>query len=131
LRVDEVRQVPAAGDDDVDELWIRPTGEPDIRDVEAARIDDLGGWLVWAMTQEFLRQGRLGVELRQRMTSALRRVEGVTSVSEHDRQSWLVTGTPSGEMLTRAAAHVVDDLAGRFRKGLAARLRSMIRKYTE
>jgi hypothetical protein len=89
--------------------------------VEASRIDDIGGWLVAVNVQEFFRQDPLGVELRQRMASALRSVGGVTSVSEHDTETWFVTGTPSGGPLTYAAANVVDDLADRLREGMEAR----------
>jgi hypothetical protein len=32
-----------------------------------------------------------------------------------DREVWFVTGTPSGDALVRAAAEVVDDLAGQTR----------------
>jgi hypothetical protein len=49
---DQVQQV-TADEDDVDEVWNRLTDEPDIRGVEAARIDDLGGWLVEISVQEF------------------------------------------------------------------------------
>jgi hypothetical protein len=49
---------------------------------------------------------------------ALESVEGAASVAEHDNESWRVTGTPSGEALTRAAANVVDDLADGLRAGL-------------
>ena len=114
---DQVQQV-AAHEDDVDEVWNRLTDEPDIRGVEAARIDDLGGWLVEISVQEFFRQAPLGVELRQRMASALRSVGGVIGVAEHDTESWFVTGAPSGEALTRAAASVVDGLADRLRVGM-------------
>lgn len=68
--------------------------------------------------QEFFRQDPLGVELRQRLASALQSVSGVTSVAEHDNESWFVTGSPSGEVLTRAAANVLDELADRLRAGM-------------
>ena len=48
--------------------------------------------------------------------AALRAVEGVTDVYEHDNECWGVTGTPSGQALTRAAARVVDELADRMRQ---------------
>jgi hypothetical protein len=70
---------------------------------------------IWA--QEFFRQDPLGAELRQRVQAALRTVDGVTGVDEHDNESWQVTGDPSGEALTRAAARVVDDMADRLREG--------------
>lgn len=105
-------------DDDVDELWSRATDEPDICGVEAERIDEIGGWLVGVPVQEFFRQDPLGVELRRHMVAALRAVDGVATVSDHDNESWFVTGTPSGEALTRAAAIVLDDLADRLREGM-------------
>ncbi len=94
--------------------WLRETDEPEIRAVSASRWDD-GDWQVSIWAQEFFRDGPLGVELRQRVASALRAVAGVTSVDEHDNESWWVTGTPSGEALTRAGASVVDDMADRLR----------------
>ena len=58
--------------------------------------------------------------MRQRIGSALRGVDGVAEVAEEDREVWYVTGTPSGEALVRAAAQVVDDLAGRARAHIAS-----------
>lgn len=116
--VNDVVQQVQSDEDDVDEIWHRFTGEPEIRGVEAARIDDIGGWLVWVMAQDFFCQDRLGAELRQRVASALGSVDRVTSIDSHDIVSWFVTGTPSGEALTRAAAHVVDDLADRLREAM-------------
>ena len=114
---DEVQRIPSE-EDDVDEVWSRLTDEPDIRGVEAARIDDIDGWLVEVSAQEFFRQDPLGLELRRRMAAALQAVGGVASVGEHDNESWFVTGTPSGEALTLAAAGVLDDLADRLREGM-------------
>jgi len=45
-------------------------------------------------------------------------VPGVTGVAEKDNETWRVTGRPSGEALVRAAAGVLDDLAGRMREAL-------------
>lgn len=114
---EEVQQVPP-GDAEIAEVWNRLTAEPDIRGVESCRIDEIGAWVVSVWAQEFFRQDPLGVELRQRMESALQAVDGVTSVAEHDNESWNVRGSPSGEALTRAAAGVVDDLADRLREGM-------------
>jgi hypothetical protein len=66
-----------------------------------------------------LRGDPLEAELRQRIDSALRGVDGVGDVAEEDREVWYVTGTPSGKDLVRAAAQVVDDLAGRARALIA------------
>jgi hypothetical protein len=62
-----------------------------------------------------LRGDPLEAELRQRLGSALRGVDGVDDVAEEDREVWYVTGTPSGKDLVRVAAQVADDLAGRAR----------------
>jgi hypothetical protein len=117
---EEVRQTVLAGDDDgdCDEAWERLTDEPSVRGVNSSRWADDGTWQVSIWTQEFFRSDALGMELRERVVRALESVEGVTSVAEHDNESWDVYGTPSGEALTRAAANVVDDLADRLRQAL-------------
>jgi hypothetical protein len=106
----EVRQVAA---DDADEAWERVTGEPDVRGVEAGRFGFAGDWNV--TVAEFVREDPLEGELRRRIAAALRSVGGVETAGEMDREVWFVTGTPSGEALVRAAAEVVDDLAGQTR----------------
>ena len=107
----DVRQVVA---DDGDEAWERVTGEPQVRGVEAVRIDFAGGWNVTVGVMEFVREDPLESELRRRI-AALRSVRGVQTADEMDREVWFVTGTPSGDALVRAAAEVVDDLAGQTR----------------
>ena len=104
-------------DDEIDEEWIRWTDYPELRGVDACRVDKIGGWMVGICAQEFFRRDPLGVELRQRVRSALLAVEGVTGVLEHDSETWDVTGMPSGEALTRAAARVVDDMFERLQAG--------------
>lgn len=111
-----MRQIEPA-DAEITQEWVRLTDEPEIRGVGAYTADDIDGWVVAVWAQEFFRQDELGVELRQRMQRALRAVPGATGVYEHDNEQWDVTGTPSGEALTRAAASVVDDLADRLREG--------------
>ena len=69
---------------------------------------------------EFLREDPLEGELRERMAAALVGVAGAGEVAEDDREVWLVTGSPSGEALIRAAAGVVDGLAHRARAYLDA-----------
>ena len=108
----EVRQVVADG---VDEAWERVTGEPDVRGVGAGRIDFAGGWNVTVAVMEFVREDPLESELRRRIAAALRSVRGVQAAGEMDREVWFVTGTPSGDALVRAAAEVVDHLAGQAR----------------
>jgi len=67
----EVRQVVAAG---VEEDWERVNGEPDVRGVEAGRIDFAGGWNVTVAVMEFVREDPLESELRRRIAAALRSV---------------------------------------------------------
>ena len=107
--IDDVRQVLV---DTADEAWEWVTDDWDARDVEAARFDFPGGWNVTVAVMEFVREESLGSELRRRIAAALRSVEGVESAEEMDREVWFVTGTPSGPALVRAAAGVVDGLAG-------------------
>lgn len=111
---EEVRQIQPQ-DSEIQEEWLRETGEPDIRAVGACRVDKIGGWQVFVSVMEFVREDPLESELRQRITTALRSVPGVTSADEEDRELWFVTGTPSGKALAESAAHVVDDLADRTR----------------
>jgi hypothetical protein len=116
---EEVRQVALPADDDsCDEAWERLTDEPAVRGVTSGRWADDGTWEITIWAQEFFRGEPLGVELRERVVSALASVEGVTRVTEHNNESWDVYGTPSGEALTRAAANVVDELADHLRQAL-------------
>jgi len=112
----EIRQVTPK-DDWHSEEWGRETNEQ-ILGVSACRIDWLSVWHVVVEPQEFFRQDPLGLELRQRVASALESVEGATRVTEHDNETWDVTGSPSGEALVRAVASVLDDLAPRMREAL-------------
>ena len=61
---------------------------------------------------ELVRHDPLETDMRRRMATALRAVNGVATADEQDREVWFVTGTPSGKELTEAAARVVDELAG-------------------
>lgn len=117
VSVDEIRQLWAGGEDALAELWVRRAGGPGLRDVEAARIEVLGGWLVWYTTDDISRLGAPEEVFLQRLAGALRSVAGVTGVTPHERRTWLVTGTPSGETLIRAAAAVVDEAAREARAG--------------
>jgi hypothetical protein len=110
----EIRLVPASGTE-AGEAWERVTDDPDVRGVDAVRVDEAGGWQVGVSVMEFIRQDPLESELRQRIAAALRAVDGVTGVEEEDREAWFVTGAPAGRVLAEAAAEVVDDLAGRTR----------------
>ena len=111
----DIRQIEPE-DDAIQEEWLRETDEPDIGTVSAARVDEIGGWLVAIWTMEAVRSGDpLESELRRRVTTALRSVRGVTSAGEHDNEHWFVTGNTSGTALLQAAAQVVDDLADQIR----------------
>jgi hypothetical protein len=114
---DDVRQIEPA-DDEIQEEWLRETDEGEIRDVGAARIDEIGGWQVsvWALAN--VRELPLEAELRDRIISALRAVSGVTSAEEQDRETYFVTGTPSGKSLVEAVGLAVDSLANRTRAHL-------------
>ena len=104
------------GNPEVLEVWFRETDDPGIRNVNALLADtpgDARGWQVAIWAMEYVREDPLESEYRQRITDALRQVSGVTSAEEQDRETWLVTGNPSGKALVEAAARVVDDLADR------------------
>ena len=111
-----IRRVPEGELMDGLEAWQRLTEEPDVRGVEAIRLDDAEWpWIVSVWVMEFVREDPLESELRDAMLAALRRVEGAAAVAEEDREVWIVAGTPSGEALVRAAAEVVDAMADRTR----------------
>ena len=111
---DDVLQVEPE-DEEINESWLRETDEPHLRAVEANRIDEIGGWQVTVWVMEYVRSDPLEAELRWRIGGALRGVSGVTSAEEQDRETWFVTGVPSGRALAEAAATVVDEFAGRTR----------------
>jgi hypothetical protein len=114
---DEIRQIHPQ-DPEIQEEWLRETGEPGIRAVSACRVDEIGGWQVIVWVMEYVSDDPLESELRQRIATALRNVTGVTSAGEQERETWFVTGTPSGKALIEATARVVDDLAERTRAHL-------------
>jgi hypothetical protein len=111
----EVRQAEPP-DEELGEYWERLPGEEMyLLGVEAMAGDGIDGWHVTIWAGQYFRQDPMGVELRQRIQSALRAVPGVSKVAELRWETWEVSGTPSGEALTRAAASVVDELADRMR----------------
>ena len=110
-----MRRVP---DDECDalECWERDGDEPDLRLVDATRVDHYDWpWRVGAAVMEFIRVEPLESELDQAMTAALLGVLGVAAVARQDREVWTVAGSPSGEELVRAAASVVDRYLSRTR----------------
>jgi hypothetical protein len=111
---DEIRQIQPQ-DPQIQEEWLRETDEPGIRAVNVCRVDEIGGWQVMVWVMEYVSEDPLESELRERITTALRNVTGVTSADEQDRETWFVAGAPSGKALVEATARVVDDLAERTR----------------
>ncbi len=101
-------------DDEISEVWERlPREEIYLRGVEALTGRMVGGWQVEWSAGEHFRRGLLGVELRERMQSALRAVPGVTNVQELRWETWHIDGTPSGEALCQTAANVLDEYLDR------------------
>jgi hypothetical protein len=78
-------------------------------------LPDPFDWLVTIWAREYFRDDPLGLELQQRLESALLAVPGVTSAENASWETWYVTGKTSGEALCQAAATVVDELADRMR----------------
>lgn len=111
---DEIRRIRSQ-DPAIQEEWLRETDEPDIRDVDVCRVDEIGGWQVIVSVMEYVREDPFEYDLRERIAAALRDVTGVTSAGEQDRETWFVTGAPSGKALIEAVARVVDDLDERTR----------------
>src|SRR5450631_1333456 len=115
---DEIQQVPSAElREDAGEGWERLVEDADIRGISAYRIvlGEQPYWSVEVSLAEFLREEPLESELRRQMATALEAVPGAEVVDEEDRESWFVSGSPSGEALVRAAGQVVDQLAARAR----------------
>jgi hypothetical protein len=118
---DDIQQVPSAElGEDAGEGWERLVDDADLRGISAYRIilGEQPYWSVEVSLAEFLREEPLESELRQQMAAALGAVPGVEVVDEEDRESWFVSGSPSGEALVRAAGQVVDQLAARARAHL-------------
>ena len=91
---EEVRQGEPP-DEELSEYWERlPSEELYLRGVEAYTGDEIDGWQVTLFAGEHFRSDAMGVELRQRINSALRAVPGVTNVEELRWETWEVSGTP-------------------------------------
>jgi hypothetical protein len=100
-------------DDAVAEEWVRETDEPDLRGVTAVRFQGRDRWQ-WQLTASIALltlDEPQATELHEQIGSALRDVAGVVDVAQEDRETWVVSGTPSGEALVQAAALVVDAVA--------------------
>jgi hypothetical protein len=119
----EIRRVP---DDEVDgdEEWVLVTEEEHILGVGVVRRShDPWPWTVFVSVMEFIREQPLEGELERSLTEALSSVPGVNEVLRDDREVWIVSGSPSGPDLARAAAAVVDSLAGQARLYIDEHLR--------
>lgn len=119
----EIRRVP---DDEVDgdEEWVRVTDEGDIFGVDLVRRgSDPWPWTVFVSVMEFIREEPLEGQLERGLTEALSSVPGVNEVLRDDREVWIVSGSPSGPDLVRAAAAVVDSLAEQSRSYIDQQLR--------
>ena len=112
---DEVRQTTPP-DEELSEYWERlPDDEIYLRGVEVAAGEQIDGWQVTLFAGEYFRDDPLGLELQQRLESALRAIPGVTKADRIRPETWEVNGTTSGEAVCRVAASVVDELADRMR----------------
>jgi len=97
------------------EAWVRMSTEPHLRSVEAVRSEG-GGWSVGVAVMEFVRpEHAVYQDLVQGIEDAIESVPGVTEVEREVKEEWWVSGTPSGEDLARAVAHVLDEHADRLR----------------
>lgn len=93
-------------------MWERvPADERYLLGVEVASgegLSDPFDWLVTIWAREYFRDDPLGLELQQRLESALLAVPGVTSAENASWETWYVSGKASGEALCEAAATAVD-----------------------
>jgi hypothetical protein len=108
-------------DEQIAECWWRlPAGDDEcsLRGVEVARWREESvpfDWTATVWAREFFRLDSLGLELKQRVESAILAVPGVTSADNGNWETWNITGKASGEAICRAVADVVDELADRMR----------------
>ncbi|QKV71508.1 MULTISPECIES: hypothetical protein [Streptomyces] len=114
-----VRQVQPS-DSTIAEEWERTADERRLSAASASKHREGSWWWVNVPLMEFVRTDPLASELRDRIAEALSNVRGVTSVEEEEREVWFVAGTPTGETLVEAVAHVLDDMSDRTRAVLDA-----------
>jgi hypothetical protein len=101
---------------DGQEAWVRISTEPHLRSVEVVKNEDVSGWSVAVPVMEFVRPEHAAYrELRQAIEDAIESVPGVTEVEREVNKVWWASGSPSGEDLARAVAHVLDERADRLR----------------
>ena len=77
-------------DDEIQEEWLREADEGEIRDVCAARLDEIGGWQVsvWALAN--VREEPLEAELRDQIKKLERHAFGM----DQPRRPELPSGPP-------------------------------------
>ena len=98
------------------EAWVRISTEPHLRSVEAVKNEGGGGWSVAVAVMEFVCPEHAAYQqLRQAIEDAIESVPGVTEIEHEVNEVWWANGSPSGEDLTRAVAHVLDEHADRLR----------------
>jgi len=97
---------------DGQEAWVRVSTDPHLRSVEAVRNDSGGGWSVSVALMKFVHpEHAVYRELRQAIEDAIKSVPGVIEVEHELNEAWWVSGSPSGQDLARAVAHVLDQHA--------------------
>jgi hypothetical protein len=98
------------------EAWVRISTEPPLRSVEAVKTEGAGGWSIAVAVTGLVRPHHAAYqELRQAIEDAIEGVPGVTEVEHEVNEMWWANGSPSGQDLTRAVAHVLDEHADRLR----------------
>jgi hypothetical protein len=107
-------------DVDGNEAWNRLSGEPHLFGVETIRNDEPPGWQVSFWVLEHVREERFESRLRSEIEGRLRAVAGVSEVGQDDREVYWVTGSASGEELTKAGAAAVDSLENDLRSEYGA-----------
>jgi hypothetical protein len=107
---DEVRRVQPEFASD--EQWSR-LPQDELRWVEAIRDGRDGIWQVYvSLAQVPLEEEPLRTDVRGGITRALQGVSGVVTAAEEDQETWVVSGSPAGDDLVRAASTVVDEFLG-------------------
>ena len=110
---DRVHRTARNGQD----AWVRVGTEPNLRSVEAVQNESGGGWSVSVGAMKFVHpEHGTYRELRQAIEDAIKSVPGVTEVEHEINDVWWASGSPSGEDLARAVAHVLDQHDDRIRK---------------
>ncbi|MCY7396358.1 MAG: hypothetical protein LH468_09455 [Nocardioides sp.] len=92
----------------LDDTWISEDGD-DVLGVQVSTEDD-GGLSIYLNVAEFVREDPLEARLRTSIVTAVSAVPGVESVTQEDRETWLVAGPASGDAVILALATVLVEL---------------------